>query len=394
MTSVAVRDLVVRFGTKIAVDGVSLSIRPQELLLLLGPSGCGKTTVLRAVAGFVEPSAGSIHFGDEDVTRAPPHARKAAMVFQSFALWPHLSVADNVAFGLREQRLPKAEIAARVASALASTEIEGFGPRRIDELSGGEQQRVAIARALVVRPRCLLLDEPLASLDAKLRRSMRQEIRRLCKSFGLTAIYVTHDQKEALAIADRVAVMLNGRVHQVGSPDDVYRRPRSRAVAAFIGETNLVEGRVIACDSSAIRIETSLGPLTATTEQSITPAVGDRVWVSIRPECLRLSRTKLESSSPDNRLRGRSSTSVYLGDIAEHHLQIGPSTVSFFEMNPAPGAVPPGAEVTVEVAPADVVVIPFEGDPKAGPTPADQADTSSPSPSPSPARARAQPETT
>jgi len=361
MTSVTVRDLVVRFGTKIAVDGVSLSIQPQELLMLLGPSGCGKTTVLRAVAGFVDPSAGSIHFGDEDVTRAPPHARKAAMVFQSFALWPHLSVADNVAFGLREQRLPKAEIAARVASALASTEIEGFGPRRIDELSGGEQQRVAIARALVVRPRCLLLDEPLASLDAKLRRSMRQEIRRLCKSFGLTAIYVTHDQKEALEIADRVAVMLNGRVHQVGSPGDVYRRPRSRAVAAFIGETNLVEGRVIACDSSAIRIETPLGPLTATTEQSITPAVGDRVWVSIRPECLRLSSTKLESSG-ENRLRGRSSTSVYLGDIAEHHLQIGPSTVSFFELNPAPGAVPPGAEVTVEVAPTDVVVIPFEAD--------------------------------
>ena len=383
MAGVTIRDLVVRFGTKTAVDGVNLAIAPHELFLLLGPSGCGKTTVLRAVAGFADAHAGSIHFDDEDVTRAPPHARKAAMVFQSFALWPHMTVAENVAFGLREQRLPRAEIDARVTSALASTQIAGFGPRRIDELSGGEQQRVAIARAIAVRPRCLLLDEPLASLDAKLRRSMREEIRRLCKAFGLTAIYVTHDQKEALAIADRVAVMLDGRIHQVGTPDEIYRRPCSRAVAAFIGDTNLIEGRVVACDATAMRLDAAVGPLVATAPASdratgtAAPrrAVGERVWISLRPECL---RRVPEAATPgthdqgrlrDNRLRGLRTGTVYLGELAEHHARVGASDLSFFELNPTDGGYASGDEVLLEIAPADVVVLPFDGDvPDAIPT--------------------------
>src|SRR5450432_683461 len=278
---VTLRDLTIRYGAQTAVDGVSLAVEPGELFLLLGPSGCGKTTLLRAVAGFVEAGAGSIHFGAEDVTRLPAHARNAGMVFQSFALWPHLSVFENVAFGLRERRVSRYEIAARVEAALESTRLPGHGARRVDELSGGEQQRVALARALVVRPRCLLLDE-------RLRLTMREEIRRLCKEHGLTTLYVTHDQKEALAVADRVGVMSNGRLLQVGAPADVYRRPHSRAVAAFVGETNLVRGRVVATDAASTRVETALGSLVAAHDAGFGPAAGTEVWVSLRPECLRL----------------------------------------------------------------------------------------------------------
>ena len=246
MAAVTVKDLVVRFDAATILDRVGVSVASGELLMLLGPSGCGKTTLLRSIAGFIEPDAGSIRFDDEEMRGRPTHTRNVGMVFQSFALWPHMTVAENVAFGLRERRVPKAEIATRVEEALASTRMAGYGARAIDELSGGEQQRVALARALVVRPRCLLLDEPLSNLDAKLRQSMREEIRRLCKSAGLTTIYVTHDQKEALAIADRIAVMQKGQILQIGTPTEVYRRPQSRAVATFIGETNLLQGRVAA----------------------------------------------------------------------------------------------------------------------------------------------------
>ncbi|HVR61485.1 MAG TPA: ABC transporter ATP-binding protein [Polyangia bacterium] len=363
MMGVAIRNLRVLYGETAAVDGVDLDVQPHELFLLLGPSGCGKTTVLRAVAGFVAPSAGSIAFGDEDVTRLPPHARNAGMVFQSFALWPHLSVAENVAFGLREQRVPKHEIAARVEAALESTEMRGFGRRRVDELSGGEQQRVAIARALVVRPRCLLLDEPLASLDAKLRRSMREEIRRICKSFGLTTIYVTHDQTEALAIADRIGVMQKGRLLQVGTPAEVYRRPRSHAVASFIGESNLVPARVIGLEPDAVRLESALGELRAARDPAVAPAAaGARVWMAIRPESCRLAGDAIGAAG-FNLIHGRRTSTVYLGEIAEHHLMAGEQALSIFEMNPPAAAGPAGDAVAFRVDPADIVLLPFDETP-------------------------------
>src|SRR4051794_25265756 len=255
MAAVTVRDLVVRYDATTVLDRVSVSVAAGELLMLLGPSGCGKTTLLRSIAGFVEPSAGAILFDDEEVTRQPAHARGVGMVFQSFALWPHMTVAENVGFGLRERRVAAAEIARRVEEALESTRMGGYGPRPIDELSGGEQQRVALARALVIRPRALLLDEPLSNLDAKLRQSMRDEIRRLCKSAGLTTIYVTHDQKEALAIADRIAVMQAGGVLQIGTPTEGYPRPRARAVATFLGATHPFEARVLgALDGGGLRL--------------------------------------------------------------------------------------------------------------------------------------------
>jgi iron(III) transport system ATP-binding protein len=348
--AITIRDLTVRYGAAVAVDRVSLAIAPGELFLLLGPSGCGKTTLLRALAGFVEAEAGAILFGAEDVTRTPAHARQAGMVFQSFALWPHLSVFENVAFGLREQRVAKGEIAARVEAALAATRLPGAGGRRVDELSGGEQQRVALARALVVRPRCLLLDEPLSNLDAKLRQSMREEIRRLCKEHGLTTVYVTHDQKEALAVADRIGVMTNGRLLQVGSPADIYRRPRSSTVAAFVGETNLLAGRVVDVSGAEVRVESPVGALVAARTGDLEVVAGAEVWISIRPECLRPAK-----GGAVNALRGRRERSTYLGELCEHQLRVGDVTLTVFELDGRADGV---EELAVAVDPAEVVLLP------------------------------------
>ncbi len=348
--SVTVQDVSVRFGQVTAVDGVSLSVDPGELLLLLGPSGCGKTTLLRAIAGFVEASAGTIRFGGEEVTRQPAHARRAGLVFQSFALWPHMTVGENVAFGLREARIARGEIAERVAAALASVELAGFEQRRIDQLSGGEQQRVALARALIVRPRCLLLDEPLANLDARLRRSVRDRIRRICKEAQLASIYVTHDQKEALAVADRIAVMENGRLLQVGKPEEIYRRPAARAVAELIGDTNLVAGRVASRADGTVQVDSPLGALRATAAPGAGFAIGDEVWVSVRPEALRLG------GSGGNAIAAVHRETVYLGDVAEHHLDAGKQALRAFEINPRlTGA---GGPVTLHVDPDDVVILP------------------------------------
>jgi iron(III) transport system ATP-binding protein len=352
--AIAVRDVTVRYGATVAIDRVSVDIAPGELFLLLGPSGCGKTTLLRALAGFVEVAAGSVRFGDEDVTRTPAHARNAGMVFQSFALWPHLTVFENVAFGLRERRVPKGELAARVEAALASTRLPGTGARRVDELSGGEQQRVALARALVVRPRCLLLDEPLSNLDAKLRHSMREEIRHLCKEHGLTAVYVTHDQKEALAVADRIGVMSKGRLLQVGAPADVYRRPRSRAVATFVGETNLLAGRVVEMGPGETHVDSPVGRLVAARDEGFAPAAGAEVWVSIRPEGLRFRRP--DEPAP-NALGGRREHTTYLGELAEHRVRVGETLLSVFELNARAMA---RDELTLAVDPGDVVLLPRE----------------------------------
>ncbi|MES2570096.1 MAG: ABC transporter ATP-binding protein, partial [Verrucomicrobiota bacterium] len=263
MISLTIDNLTKYFGETLALDRIALHVEPGEIFFLLGPSGCGKTTLLRSIAGFSIPETGRILFGEEDVTRLPPHLRKTGMMFQSYALWPHMNVAKNVAFGLEEQGVEKREIARRVDQALASVRMEGLGARRIAQLSGGQQQRVALARALVIRPRCLLLDEPLSNLDAKLRLEMRGEIRRVCKESGLTAIYVTHDQKEALSVADRMAILDSGRIRQIGSPVQVYRHPDSRFVADFMGETNFLEATVSAMEGETVHVETEAGRLAA-----------------------------------------------------------------------------------------------------------------------------------
>src|ERR1700722_16371175 len=229
MISIRIQHLTKRFGAVTALHGLDLEIGPGELFFLLGPSGCGKPTLLRCLAGFYIPEEGRILFGDEDVTRLAPHKRNTGMMFQSYALWPHMTVAENVAFGLEERKVPKPEIKKRVGDALDSVRMGAYAERRPNQLSGGQQQRVALARALVIRPRCLLLDEPLSNLDARLRLEMRTEIRRICKEFKLTTVYVTHDQKEALSVSDRMAVMDGGRILQVGTPPEIYRPAPRRA---------------------------------------------------------------------------------------------------------------------------------------------------------------------
>ncbi|MBK3425601.1 ABC transporter ATP-binding protein, partial [Methylobacterium ajmalii] len=231
-----------RYGEATAVAGVDLDIRQGELVALLGPSGCGKTTTLRMVAGFIEPSAGRVVIGGRDVTRLPPHARDTGMVFQSYALFPHMSVADNVGFGLEMRKVGKAERDRRIAEALRLVRLDALADRLPRQLSGGQQQRVALARALVVSPAVFLLDEPLSNLDAKLRSEVGLEIRELQKRLGLTTLMVTHDQDEALAMADRLVVMEHGRVLQVGSAEDLYERPANTFVAGFVGRCNLLDG--------------------------------------------------------------------------------------------------------------------------------------------------------
>src|SRR5450432_4445964 len=259
MISIQVKKLSKHFGTVTALHGLDLLINPGELFFLLGPSGCGKTTLLRCMAGFYIPESGKIFFGDEDVTQLAPHKRNTGMMFQSYALWPHMTVAENVAFGLEERKVPKAEIRKRVGDALVSVRMDAYAERRPNQLSGGQQQRVALARALVIRPRCLLLDEPLSNLDARLRLEMRMEIRRVCKEFKLTTVYVTHDQKEALSVSDRMAILDGGRILQVGTPQEVYGRPRCKTVANFIGETDFIAGRVIASGGGCATVDTELG---------------------------------------------------------------------------------------------------------------------------------------
>ncbi|MDP1662017.1 MAG: ABC transporter ATP-binding protein, partial [Phycisphaerales bacterium] len=251
-TAIDIQNLVMRYApaSPPAVDGVSLVVQPGELFFLLGPSGCGKTTLLRMIAGFIDPTGGTIAFTDDkggrrDVTHLPPNKRNTGMVFQSYALWPHMSVFDNVAFGLSVRKIDKAQTRLRVMEALSMVQMESLAQRKPNALSGGQQQRVALARALVIRPDVLLLDEPLSNLDAKLRTELRSEIRRICKQAGITGVYVTHDQKEALSMADRCAVMRSGRIVQIGTPHELYHRPASRFVAEFLGETNFIDAKLI-----------------------------------------------------------------------------------------------------------------------------------------------------
>ena len=291
MISIRIQHLTKRFGTVTALDRLDLEVAPGELFFLLGPSGCGKTTLLRSLAGFYVPEEGKIFFGDEDVTTLAPHKRNTGMMFQSYALWPHMSVAQNVAFGLEERRVPRAEITRRVGEALESVRMGGYAARRPNQLSGGQQQRVALARALVIRPRCLLLDEPLSNLDAKLRLEMRAEIRRVCKEFKLTTVYVTHDQKEALSVSDRMAVLDGGKILQVGTPQEIYRRPARKTVANFIGETDFIPGKLRALSGGCAKVETAVGDFEGVLgDPHAAPAVGAEVTLSIRPECWVLAR--------------------------------------------------------------------------------------------------------
>ncbi len=334
MISVSVEKVVKRFGDTVALNAVSVHVEPGELFFLLGPSGCGKTTLLRSLAGFYIPEEGKVLFGDDDVTRLEPHKRNTGMMFQSYALWPHMTVAENVAFGLEQRKMSRPEIRKRVAEALESVHMGPYAERKPNQLSGGQQQRIALARALVIRPRCLLLDEPLSNLDAKLRLEMRTEIRRVCKEFKLTTIYVTHDQKEALSIADRMAVLDMGNILQVGSPQEIYRRPRTRFVADFIGETNFVKGTVSRSEAGMVLVDTPLGTLNGVAaDADAPPPAGREVTLSLRPECIRIETIPAD----ENCFAGNIGEAVYYGELAQYAFVPGDNggdSLKIFELNP------------------------------------------------------------
>jgi spermidine/putrescine transport system ATP-binding protein len=291
--SVELRGVTKRFGGNTVVNDISLRIEPGEFLTLLGPSGCGKTTLLRMIAGFETPDTGRVLIDGADVTALPPYRRPANQVFQSYALFPHLTVAENIAFGLRMERQPADEIARRVAAAIELVDLDGLGARRPEQLSGGQRQRVALARAIAPQPKVLLLDEPLSALDAKLRRAMQLELKRLQRQLGMTFIFVTHDQEEALTLSDRVVVVNAGRIEQLGRVVDVYHRPASAFVADFLGQSNLLEATVAGRDllGSVVQVRLACGAELQIDAAGV-PAGATRLLIAVRPEKVAVSKTR------------------------------------------------------------------------------------------------------
>jgi putrescine transport system ATP-binding protein len=309
-----------RFGPVSALDAVSLDIFEGEFFALLGPSGCGKTTLLRSLAGFEIPEQGCILLDGKNLAGVPPHRRPVNMMFQSYALFPHLSVERNIAFGLKQEGLSKGETATRVQEALALVRLEGFNARKPHQLSGGERQRVALARALVKRPRVLLLDEPMAALDKKLRGETQFELMHLQERLRLTFVIVTHDQEEAMTVADRIAVMDRGRLVQVATPPEIYEQPNSRWVADFIGDVNLIEGRVVAADAAGTLIETAtVGAVRGPTKAGL--KVGDKAWVALRPEKMRIGPDHAPATS-ENCVIGTVANIAYLGDLSLYRVRL------------------------------------------------------------------------
>jgi putrescine transport system ATP-binding protein len=307
-----------RFGAATAVDTLSLDIFPGEFFALLGPSGCGKTTLLRLLAGFETPSAGRVLLADAAIDAVPPHRRPVNMMFQSYALFPHLTVEGNVAFGLKQEGLPRAEIATRVAEMLALVRLEGFARRKPHQLSGGQRQRVALARSLVKRPRVLLLDEPLAALDKQLRAETQFELMDLQARLGTTFVIVTHDQEEAMTVAHRMAVMDQGRIVQVGTPAEIYEQPNSRYVASFVGDVNLIEGRLTASGPTGSTI--AAAGATLALAQRLDAAAGATVWVALRPEKMHIARER--PAAADNCVAGRIAEIAYLGNVSVYQVRL------------------------------------------------------------------------
>jgi putative spermidine/putrescine transport system ATP-binding protein len=345
---ISLRGLTKRFGTAVAVDALSLDVRPGELVSLVGGSGCGKTTTLRMIAGFERPDAGQVLFDDRVMNDVSPRRRHVGIVFQSYALFPTMTVAENIAFGLRVARWPEPRLRERVAEMVALTHLGGLERRYANQLSGGQQQRVALARALARRPEVLLLDEPLSALDAKIRLRLRGELRRIQQDLGITAVYVTHDQEEALSIADRIAVMRNGRIEQIGRPEDIYTRPQTDFVADFVGISNLLACRVLSAADGLVDWEG---------ERLRVPALAGAegtVTVSVRPEKLALGG----DATDRNRLAGVLEVVTFLGPFVRLEVSVHGRSVWVDVPTEQASALERKKPVTLTFAPADCVVLP------------------------------------
>ncbi len=358
MVRVRLDNVTKKFGTFTAVKDMNLDIKDGEFFTFLGPSGCGKTTALRMIAGFYRPDTGSIYFDEEAVDAVPPFRRNTGMVFQTYALWPHMNVFGNISYGLNLRKVPREETKSRVAEALRLVGLEGLEKRLPSELSGGQQQRVALARALVIEPKVLLLDEPLSNLDAKLRVQTRVEITRLQKKLRITTIYVTHDQEEALSISDRIAVIDKGQVQQVDPPRSIYERPANRFVADFIGVANFLEGRVSGVDPSrkVVTIEADGGGSfdVIHTEQI---QMGARVLISVRPEALELQR-KDRVAATRNILDGKIRLASYLGDTVRYEVEVRDKVFRVDVQNPsAKDVLSEGQAVTLSFEPAGANIL-------------------------------------
>jgi putative spermidine/putrescine transport system ATP-binding protein len=338
----------------VAVDDVSILIQEGEFFSLLGPSGCGKTTTLRLIAGFEEPTEGTVYIRGRDVTHVPPHKRDTGMVFQNYALFPHRTINENVAFGLRMRRLPKEEIKKKVSDALKLVEMEGLGDRRPSQLSGGQQQRVALARAIVIEPTVLLCDEPLGALDKKLRQQMQFELKNLQKKIGVTLVYVTHDQEEALTMSDRIAVMHLGRVVQSGTPLEIYNHPETKFVSNFIGDSNLFEGVIERVDKESAHVLTS--DQIRLIARSHEASAGDRITIAVRPEKVRLL---IDDETAENGFRGSVESANFMGVFIMYRIAL-PSGRLLFVMETNDGSRPiftPGQEARVGWDSSDSLIL-------------------------------------
>jgi spermidine/putrescine transport system ATP-binding protein len=354
-----------RFADVTAVDDLTLEIPRGAFYALLGPSGCGKTTTLRMVGGFEDPTEGKVYLGGDDVTQLPPYRRDVNTVFQSYALFPHLSVERNVSFGLERKRTGRAEVARRVEEALEMVQLAGYGKRKPAQLSGGQQQRVALARALVNRPRALLLDEPLGALDLRLRKQLQIELKRIQQDVGITFVHVTHDQEEAMTMADAIAVMNAGRIEQAGSAADLYERPRTEFVANFLGVSNLVDARLRASQNGHATVETHDGATLNVPSDRIGPHGTDAVRIGVRPEKVRLSPAGTDVAPGANVLRGTVVVASFLGVSIQYVVRAaGGEELTVFAQNldgAEPESLGPGREVQLSWDPQHTFVVAKEG---------------------------------
>ncbi|WP_374368210.1 ABC transporter ATP-binding protein [Dongia sp.] len=355
MSEVAVLGAIKRYGSVAALDGVDLTFADGEFFGLLGPSGSGKTTLLRAIAGFISLDTGEIRVDGTDIARIPVHKRNIGMVFQNYALFPHLSVAENIAFGLDVRGVPAQEIKQRVTESLDLVRLSGLEERRPRQLSGGQQQRVALARALVTRPQVLLLDEPLSALDKHLRQEMQVELRRIQRQIGITTIFVTHDQEEALTLSDRVAIFNKGQVVQAGNPRAVYERPVNRFAAGFLGEANFLDGQVSAIAGGEARVALATGGEILVPAANL--AVNGTVLVALRPEKISIEPATSDLSAAPNRIRGRVAAAIFSGSSLTYRISVGDRIMLVFEQNKSRAPLPEGSDVTLEWPVADNVVV-------------------------------------